>query len=162
MIEQQPTTIQSPEVERIKAQLETTNRLKGGASWFYWIAGVSIINTLITLGGSEWNFLIGLGATQFIDAIALLIANEVNPSISLVIRGVGLVLSLTLAGLFILFGWLASKAFAWAFIIGMVFYALDAVLFVFLGSWLSVGLHVFALLGIYGGWKASQALQKIS
>src|SRR5688572_28411552 len=45
-------------------------RLKSGASWFYWIAGLSIINSIAALSGAGWGFIVGLGVTQIVDEFA--------------------------------------------------------------------------------------------
>jgi len=45
------------------------NQVRSGASWFFWIAGLSVINAVILLAGGSWNFLIGLGITQFVSAL---------------------------------------------------------------------------------------------
>src|SRR5216117_2936789 len=39
-------------------------QLKSGASWFYWIAGLSLINSIVAFTGGQWAFLFGLGITQ--------------------------------------------------------------------------------------------------
>src|SRR5512138_3090367 len=44
-------------------------RIKSGAAWFYWIAGLSLINSVAALSGSKWGFILGLGITQVFDAI---------------------------------------------------------------------------------------------
>jgi len=137
------------------------NQLKGGASWFYWIAGLSLINSLILLAGSDWNFLIGLGLTQVFDAIAKILSAEMNSTAGLIIKAIAFLLDLGVAGLFVLFGWLAKKRYAWAFIVGMILYALDGLIFVLVGSWLSVGFHAFALFGLYGGLKAIYMLRRL-
>ena len=42
-------------------------QLKSGASWFYWIAGLSLINSISAASGSSWRFIVGLGITQIFD-----------------------------------------------------------------------------------------------
>lgn len=42
----------------------------------------------------------------------------------------------------------------------MVVYALDGCIFLLIQSWLSVGFHVFALAGLYGGYKALTKLKQ--
>ncbi|MCP4560303.1 MAG: hypothetical protein GY837_07230, partial [Bosea sp.] len=36
---------------------------RSGANWFYWIAGLSIANSLVILFQGEWGFVVGLGIT---------------------------------------------------------------------------------------------------
>lgn len=147
------------QVNLIQARLTVQNRLRGGATWFWWIAGLSIVNSLIMVSGGKWNFVIGLAITQFIDAIAQLLAKELSPSGGAVITAFGLALSAVVAGMFVLFGFFARKGMLWSFIVGMVIYAFDGLIFLWLGSWLSVGFHAFALFGLYNGLKAARALQ---
>ena len=37
-----------------------------GAKWFYWIVGLSIVNSLLAMGGAPIRFVFGLGLTQFV------------------------------------------------------------------------------------------------
>lgn len=58
------------EILKLNSKLdEHLKAIKGGANWFYWIAGLSIINTLIIFFNGDVNFIVGLGLTQIIDAI---------------------------------------------------------------------------------------------
>jgi len=42
---------------------ELQNQAKSGANWFYWIAGASLVNTIIFLFNGRVSFIIGLGIT---------------------------------------------------------------------------------------------------
>jgi len=156
-----PTSSPPPETAILQSHFKAVNQLKGGASWFYWIAGFSLINSLILLAGSEWNFLIGLGLTQVFDAIAKMLSTEMNGMVSLIIQAIAFLMDIGVAGLFVVFGWLAKKRYAWAFIVGMILYVLDGLIFVLVGSWLNVGFHAFALFGLYGGLKAIYTLRRL-
>ena len=37
----------------IEEKLKTERRFKSGANWFFWIAGLSIINSIILLAGGK-------------------------------------------------------------------------------------------------------------
>jgi hypothetical protein len=111
--------------------------------------------------GFEWNFLIGLGISQVIDEIGKMIADEMSQTGSLIVKGIAFLLDLGIAGLFVLFGWLAQKRYTWSFILGMLLYALDGLIFILVGSWLHVGFHAFALVGLYGGYKAIRTLRSL-
>jgi len=134
-------------------QLKLANAAKSGAGWFYWIAGLSLINSISMLSGSGWGFVIGLGITQVFDAFA----SGLGGSGKLV----ALVLDLLAAGVFVFFGVFANKRQAWAFIVGMVLYALDGLIFLAVSDWLSVGFHVFALICILAGFSANQKLKAL-
>jgi len=134
-------------------QLRLANTARSGAGWFYWIAGLSLINSISMLSGSTWGFIIGLGITQAFHRFAGGFGNS-----GLL---VALVLDLLAAGLFVLFGSLANKRHAWAFIVGMVLYALDGLVFIADRDWLSVGFHVFVLFCILAGFSANQRLKAL-
>ena len=54
----------------VAQRLQLEQRVRSGASWFYWIAGLSIINSIIQLSGGNWHFIFGLGITSIVDALA--------------------------------------------------------------------------------------------
>ena len=132
-------------------RLET--QLKNGASWFYWIAGLSVVNTAITLFDGQWGFVVGLGVTQVIDALAQVVTMQ-TPALGFAASAFAVVLDLMVAGLFVLFGWLAVQRKRWAFPVGMTVYAADGLLFVLVQDWFSVGFHAFVLLCIHTGYRA--------
>ena len=125
-------------------------QLRGGASWFFWIAGLSLINSLAALTGSNWGFILGLGVTQVIDAIAHQIGGA-GPAI-------GIALDLAASGLFIGFGLLARKGLAWSFVVGMILYGLDGLLFLLVGDWFGLAFHVFVLVCLFKGLQAAREL----
>ncbi len=131
----------------------TESQLKSGASWFYWIAGLSLVNSISAFSGSAWRFILGLGITQVIDALG----SETQSSGKAVV----LVLDLIAAGIFILFGVFAHKRHTWAFITGMVLFGLDGVIFLVARDWLGVGFHVFALYCLFRGFKACRELNSV-
>jgi len=89
---------------------------KSGANWFFWIAGMSIFNSFVHLLGGSLNFVIGLGATQVIDALTTMMSQENGDSFFL---GIGLVLDLIVVGLFVLFGVFAQRLHRWALVVGI-------------------------------------------
>ncbi len=141
------------------AQLQ--NQSKSGASWFYWIAALSLVNTIIVLLGGDWSFILGLAITQIVDALATVLREQVGGTIGIVIRIISVVLDLLIAGLFYLFGLLAHKKYKWSFIIGMVLYVLDGLLFLLLKDWLAMGFHLLALFFLYQGLRALLRLNEL-
>lgn len=144
---------QGSEAAQAMELAELVGRFQSGSGWFYWIAGLSVVNSAITQFEGQWAFIIGLGITQVIDEI-MRQAGGAAPVI-------GFVISLVVAGVFALFGVLARKRQTWAFYVGMVLYALDGLLFLLVQDWLSIGFHVFALYCIYGGLAAHNKLREL-
>lgn len=154
-------TINPAQINLMQAQLTAQQQLKGGANWFVWIAGLSVLNSLILLVGGSWNFVIGLGMTQIVDGVAQAIATSLAPDLASVVKIIGFVINIIIASVFVLFSFLAKKGYGWSFIVGMMLYALDGCIFVLVQSWLSVGFHLFALVGLYGGYKALKKLNAL-
>lgn len=126
-------------------------QLKSGASWFHWIAGLSLINSIIGLLGSEWGFILGLGITQIFDGLGAALGPAGQAA--------AFVMDLTVAGGFVALGVLAQKGQQWAFIVGMALYACDALLFLLGMDLLGVGFHALALFFLFRGFKACQQLR---
>jgi hypothetical protein len=134
-------------------RLVLTKRAQSGANWFLWIAGLSLVNTAIAYTGSYTRFIIGLGITQFVDATASRGGHALGPGV----LGFDLIAAAILVG----FGLLARERREWAFILGMILYALDGLLFLLSPDLFSIGFHLFALYMIYKGLKACEALAKL-
>ena len=128
-----------------------------GASWFFWIAGLSLVNSLIILTGNEWSFIIGLGITQIIDAVAVGLSADLGNAATFV----ALFLDLLVAAAFVGLGILARRGIQAIYLIGMVVYALDGALFLLVQDWLSIGFHAFALFCIFAGFKANRQLAEL-
>ncbi len=145
----------------IEEKLKLQNRFKNGAGWFFWIAGLSLVNSIILMVGGQWNFLVGLGITQVIDGIVSGVAAEADASAATIIKILAFVADILVAGLFVTFGVLAMKRYKISFIIGMVLYALDGLIFLIVPDFLSIGFHLFALFGLYGGLQAHMKFTEI-
>ncbi|HUS73779.1 MAG TPA: hypothetical protein VMY06_12010 [Sedimentisphaerales bacterium] len=137
------------EILNLKRQVES------GANWFFWIAGLSLVNSALFLANIEWGFFFGLGITQIIDAIAL----EVGENAGQTARIVAFALDVIAASVFALFGFLSKKGRRWAFVTGMTLYVLDAMLFLVVKDFFGMAFHAFALYCIFNGFKASTALK---
>ena len=141
----------SPNQTRVDVNPQLFAQLKSGASWFYWIAGLSLINSIAATAGSDWRFIIGLGVTQVLDGLG----THFGGAAKMVTLG----LDLVVAGIFIGFGVFAHKRHLWAFIVGMVLFALDAlVMLLLVTDWLSVAFHAFVLFCLFRGLQGCRNL----
>lgn len=139
--------------------VELQNQAKKGANWFYWIAGASLVNTVIFLFNGNLSFIIGLGITQIVSGIALAIEDQSGPSMTPKIGA--FLINLAISAVFIAIGYFAGKGMIWAFIVGIVFYILDGLIFFLFGDLWSIGFHVFALFFIVRGLLTANKLRKI-
>lgn len=136
---------------------ETEATMKSGANWFYWIAGLSVINSVVYMSGSDWSFLAGLGITQLVEAfVDIAIANGAPAAMKVI----AVVFSLIAVGVFALFGYYSGKRYASVFGIGIALYLLDGLLLLVLGVFASAGFHAFALFFMIRGFLACRELNK--
>jgi hypothetical protein len=155
--------LDSEEVQMLALQGKITALLeqgKRGANWFYWVAGLSLVNSTIMLTGGSTFFVVGLGATLVIDVIANTISLE-RPDLMNIVIAIAIVLDVAVAAMFAAFGWFAGKRYLLAFAIGMFLYLLDGLLFAYVGDWMSVGFHAFALFGMWSGFSAYRQLNQV-
>lgn len=142
----------------VEERFKLEKQLLNGASWFFWIAALSIINTLIFIFQGNVNFIAGLGITQLIDGFAYAIAEGSGSNVPLII-------SFILDGIFILLffilGRFSKRRKNWAFVVGMVLYALDTLVFIWASDMLSIGFHIFALIMIFSGFNANRKLREM-
>lgn len=128
--------------------------VKSGASWFYWVAGLSLVSSIASFAGQAIHFIFGLGVTHLIEALA----DQPNGPAPAIILGINCLV----AGVFILFGIFSSKGHLWAFIIGTIAFLLDALVFLIVQDWIRVGFHAFVLFFLIRGANAAWQLRKAS
>jgi len=148
-------------VAKVEERLRLEKRFKEGANWFLWIAGLSLVNSIMLAIGGGWNFLIGLGITQFVDGFASVAAAYFGSEVSTMIQILALIIDVGVAGVFALLGFLARKRHRWGFIVGMILYALDGLIFLIVPDFVSIGFHVFALFWMFTGLRASRRLGEL-
>ncbi len=147
-----PAVIQAPAVATGDPMLE--RRVRSGARWFYWIAGLSIINAFTASSGAGVVFIMGLAVTRLISRFAA----RMDPGG----QGIGLALVFVVAGLFALFGYFAWKRHTWSFVAGLVLYAADGALALLFQDWLLIAFHAFVLFWLFMGLKANLELKSRS
>jgi hypothetical protein len=135
--------------DRVQGDETLEAQRRSGGQWFYWIAALSSINAVLALAGQQWHFILGLGMTQLIQELAEGSA------------GAGLkagVISFAVIGFFAFLGKRAIHGYGWAFVVGMVAYGLDGLLFLLVQDWVGVGFHAFAIAMIMRGYMAARQL----
>jgi hypothetical protein len=162
------TTASSPDVARAaqgpvpagtalpktKAPLSALARLKSGARWFYCVAGLSLVNTAAAFTGGRMHFVMGLGITRIVDAVA----RRAGAAATLP----ALVIDVMIAAVFLVIGLWSSRCNQFAFGIGMLLYAADGALLFLSHDYLSVAFHALALFYMYRGFAAAQQLRGLA
>ena len=121
--------------------------LKSTGSTFYWIAGLSLINTVLMATGTDLMFLGGLGITLIVDVVFANSGANIQP--------IGFGINLTIAFMFLALGMWAGKGAKPAFIIGMGLYALDGCLYLLINDWINVAFHGYFLYLLFQGFRSA-------
>jgi hypothetical protein len=135
-------------------KLQVEQALKGSSSWFVVIAGLSLVNSALSMAGASIHFIFGLGLTQIVDALAHG-SGGAGIVVDLIINGM-------IAGVFVLFWNFARKGAKWAFFAGMALYVVDALILLAFKDILSVAFHGWALYRMYNGVKVLGTLERLN
>jgi hypothetical protein len=141
----------TPQVAMLKQLIDRS------ANWLYWVAGLSMVNTVIAAAGSKWAFAIGLGIPQLFIAVA----GKVHAT-----AGSGFVVavlwavSFAIPVFFAACGWFARRPSVVAFIAGAVLFLLDSMIFVLGGDWIGVAFHALVLYFLWKGIVAAREYKR--
>jgi hypothetical protein len=141
-----------------KITLET--RIRKRANWFFWIAGLSMINSLATLFGANFAFDVGLGITQVVDGILNGLSKNLGGNWS-PLRIIDLAIDICIAGVFFIIGMLGKKQMRWPITVGMILYVIDALILMEYKSYFPAVIHVVALIGIWGCFNSIKDLNNL-
>ena len=128
--------------------------LKSRASWFIMVAGLSLVNSVLSMTGAKVHFIFGLGFTQIVDAVAHR-AGGAGMALDLVINGI-------VAGVFAFFWNFARKGQKWAWFAGMGLYAVDALVLLPFKDFLSLAFHAYALYRMWSGLQLLPAFERFN
>lgn len=150
--EQQEQEVSQQQVREIQNQLSTVRTFTNGARVFYWITGLSILNSLIFFFGGDIQFVMGLGITMLSDGLISVFTHEANI--------LQLVASVLLSGIYVICGYYAGKRYKAAFIIGMILYFIDAFIFLIFKDFWSILFHIVLLYEAFQGYRACKVIDK--
>lgn len=134
----EPSAASSSAIDR-RAIVAANPSIASAAKWFWWIAGLSLVNTVLIHSGSDTSFLAGLGFTLVIDSLLQSY------------KAVALVVDTLAIGFFIFMGIMGLRGHRWAFLVGGVLYAFDALIFIPMQAWLPIAFHAWALFSLWHG-----------
>jgi hypothetical protein len=149
--------IQSPAQAEYQemVQDDLTARLRSVASWFYWVVGLSAVNSIVVMTGAEWAFSLGLGITQVVDGVALSFQEVSDARVSGLAPGqvVAWLVDLLILGFFVFLGiMLTKRRAAWALWVGVVLYALDTLFFLIGPQVVPLIFHAFVIYKLTRGF----------
>jgi hypothetical protein len=123
-----------------------------GADWFFWIAILSLINSLIVFYYQTPNTPLALGITRWLDGTT----SGFNASMT---TG-GLITNLFVAAVLAVFGLLSRRGSDIAFVVGIFLYIIDAMLVIGLRDFFGFGVHLIALFFLVKGLLASRHIRE--
>jgi len=147
-------TVNSADTKVLEERQKLEQAAGNGAGWFYWIAGLSVINAVLAAVGSSTGFIFGLGVTSALGYVA----QTMGATGKFVVLSISVGIAAAIAGC----GAAARKGKKWGFVVGMTVYGLDGLLFLAAGDWLGVIVHGVALLFILGGLSATSKLARMN
>jgi hypothetical protein len=112
-MEQISNPADTTQISIAKKMLALENQVKGGTSWFFWIAGLSILNSIIFFSGSSITFVVGLGATRFIDGFVSALVKYVSTGAGTIFRVIEFGLDFLFAAVFTVGGILTPLKKGW-------------------------------------------------
>ena len=121
--------------------------VRRAGSWFFWVAALSVVNSVAAATNMSFRMLLGLGITQVLDVLF-----PAGQSVQLML------LALVL-GFFVLAGYFATRRFSlpW-YLAGMIVYGADALLCMWIADWAAVAFHAFVLYMLWGGFTVLRVL----
>ncbi len=137
---------------------ELRERADKGAGWFFWVAGLSLFNTVGAVAGWGIAFSIGLACSG--PLADLIWPGSVNP-MTPALQGPALALSVGLAVGFGALGLWARQRSSVAFLLGIVLYTADGLLDLMAQNWIGLAFHGLVVFGMVGGLQAVRRLRAI-
>ncbi len=110
-MEQSNVSTQMDQLNTAKKLLTLENQAKNGVNWFFWIAAISFINSIIFYFGGGLTFVMGLGLTQIVDGVVFGLTQDLSGGMATILRGMGIFVNLLLVGMFVAFGIFAKKRY---------------------------------------------------
>jgi hypothetical protein len=127
---------------------ENDPAVQSAARWFWWIAGLSLVNAVLLHAGSSVNFVVGLAMTTLASVIF-----AKNLPVAILLTGITV-------GFYFLMGLYGQRGRLWAFYLGLAVYVLDALIYMAFQDWMSVGFHVLATYFIFKGVQRVRELAR--
>lgn len=155
-----PQTPLPTSLQNLSQQQELTQKQRSGAGWFLWVAILSQLNSLFMLLNFNIAFCIGLGISPLVAGIVTAAENPEALELTPTAKGAAFAVGLVGMLFFLVIYFFANRRHSWAFILGMIAYAVDGLIFILFGDFLSIGFHIFALYWMFIGLKATMTLNQ--
>jgi hypothetical protein len=133
------------------ARGQAWSRLQAGANWFLVVAGLTLVNTFLAMFNGRMRFIFGLGICDLFNALV----REGMMSI-----GTVYVTDVIIAAAFAFFGLRSRRGLQLWFVSGILLYALDGLLSLYLHWYRHAGFHLIALYCMWQGFRQIKRLRQ--
>lgn len=145
------------ETEAIQPRILDRKTAYAGANWFFWLAALSVLNSLLIYFMGLRNAPFAFGLTQWIDGTTgPLTAEGWSPPLTTS----ALIVNIVIAGIFAGFGYLARRGNDVAFLLGIFLYAVDALLSLGLKDFFGFCFHLVGFFFLFRGLLASRHVRE--
>lgn len=145
------------DIEATQPRILDRKTAYAGANWFFWLAALSVINSLIVYYVGIRNTPIAFGVTQWFDGTTGPLTSEgwAPP-----LQTSGLIIDILIAAGFAGFGFLARRGNDVAFLIGIFLYVVDALLSLGLKDFFGFSFHLVGFFFLFRGLLASRHVRE--
>jgi hypothetical protein len=128
------------------------DKIRSSGKWFFWISILSLVNIVFLFSGVDKIFVLGMSLPFFINAIFQGIFSI--PTVF------GIIMNILFIGFFVLMGFLSINHYKTGFIIGLIIYFIDTLIFIVFMQWIPIAFHILALVMITRGLVSLIKLEK--
>lgn len=139
----QPTLTYQVGPQQLRQAMSNVGRL------FFWIAGLSVLNTVLYLSHTNVMMLGGLGITLVVDVYGKILHQQ----------SLAFTVDLMMGCIFVAFGLAAGRGSRTVFVVGMAVYALDALVLLYFNDIFNVAWHAYFLVNLNKSLQYSDRLR---
>ena len=139
------------------ARFSSERSVNTGANWFFWVAILSVLNSLVIWYLGIKNLFFALGVTQWIDGTGGAFNHQGNTA---PLSESGLAVNILIAAAIAGFGYLGRHKHDIWYVIGLFIYCADAMLSLGLKDFFGFGFHLIPLFFLFKGLLASRHVRE--
>ncbi len=145
------------DIEAVQPRILDRKTAYAGANWFFWLAALSVVNSLTVYFIGIRNTPFAFGVTQWVDGTnGPMTAEGWAPPLHLS----WLIIDILVAAGFAGFGYLARRGSDLAFLLGIFLYVVDAILSIGLRDFFGFSFHLVGFFFLFRGLLASRHVRE--
>lgn len=145
------------DIEATQPRILDSGTAFAGANWFFWLAALSVLNSLLVYFVGLGNSPFALGLTQWLDGTSGPLSSE---GWSPPLHTAGLLIDLLVATGLAAFGYMARRGNDTLFLAGIVLYVADLLLSIGLRDFFGFSFHLVGFFFLFRGLLASRHVRE--